>query len=168
MTDDFAPLRLAAEALAERVAAPERRKLARKLAGQLRRTQAARIGDQQNPDGSDFAPRKAQEPKPEPGRGGRARRKAGRIKRRAAKRAMFVRLKAAAFLRGSATPDEAAVGFGDRRATRIARVHQEGLVDQVNRGRDRPVYAYPARQLLGFTDAEREALAGAVLEHLRP
>ncbi|RYD88940.1 MAG: phage virion morphogenesis protein, partial [Sphingobacteriales bacterium] len=50
------------------------------------------------------------------------------------------------------------------RAARIAQVHQEGLVDQVDK--DGPSYRYPVRRLLGFTQAECEQIQQVVLDHL--
>lgn len=163
--DPFAPLDLAAEALAARVAPAGRRRLARQLAQALRLSQAARIAAQENPDGSAFAPRKPQAAKPERTPRGRLRRKKGRIRRKVARRAMFAKLRTAAFLRGRAEADGVAVGF-EGAAARIARVHQEGLVDQVNRGRPEPRVVYAARRVLGFSPREETTLAAAVLQHL--
>ena len=163
--DPFDALELAASALADRVAPGGRRRLARTLALGLRATQAARIGAQQNPDGSAFAPRKTQPAKLQRTASGRLRRKAGRVKREAAKRAMFVKLKGAAFLRASSDATGAAVGF-EGAAARIARVHQEGLDDRVYRSRPDPHVTYAVRRLLGLTLREDAALAAAVVTHL--
>ncbi|UOF16462.1 phage virion morphogenesis protein [Lysobacter capsici] len=125
----------------------QRRALARTIGGELRRGQIQRIRDQRNPDGSAYAPRKRDE--------------AGKIKRR--KAAMFQRITQARYLKIEASERGAAVGFLGRVA-RIARVHQEGLTDRVDR--DGPSVRYERRQLLGFTEAERQAIRDLLVEHL--
>ena len=124
-----------------------RRRLARSVGTALRRSQAQRIRDQRNPDGSDYAPRK--------------RAQAGQIKRRADR--MFQGLTKAKHLKVEASEQAVAVGFLGRVA-RIARVHQEGLSDRVTAGG--PTVRYERRELLGFTDAERQTIRDLLLEHL--
>jgi phage virion morphogenesis protein len=130
----------------------QRGRLTRRLATELRRSQSARIAAQQNPDGSGFEPRK-----PQP----RLRKKQGRIRRGA----LFQQMRTARYLKALSTPDEATVAIAGS-AARIARVHQYGLVDAVNR-RGLQV-RYPIRQILGFTEADRALIASTVLEHLTP
>jgi hypothetical protein len=48
---------------------------------------------------------------------------------------------------------------------RIARVHQEGLTDKVDKKRG-PEYDYPIRPLLGFTPTEKVLIRDALLRHL--
>lgn len=48
--------------------------------------------------------------------------------------------------------DGVAVGFGGRAAA-IAKIHQRGLLARV--APDGPLYDYPIRQLLGFSDDDR-------------
>jgi phage virion morphogenesis protein len=55
------------------------------------------------------------------------------------------------------------VGFVGQ-VERIARVHQYGLSDLAQLGG--PELQYPARQLLGFTEFDIEAVRNMVLEHL--
>lgn len=126
----------------------ERRKLARDLARELRRSQVQRITAQQNPDGSPFEPRKPQN-----------RKRAGSIRRRA----MFSKIRQAKHLKVFVTASSAEVGFIGPVA-RIARVHQLGLRDQVENGG--PYYQYPQRQLLGFSDADRRIVEDFLLKHL--
>lgn len=139
--------------------AQERRRLARAVAIDLRRSQAERIRDQRNPDGTPYEPRKRKDPP--------MREKAGRIKRRAAARAqpMFRHLRLTKHLQARWTEAEASVGFTGR-AARIARVHQDGLRDRVEPRPDAPEVVYPKRGLVGFTDADRERLLELVLAHL--
>lgn len=126
----------------------ERRGLARAIGQSLRRSQAKRIAAQQAPDGSAYEPRKPS----------KARSQQGQIRR-----TMFAKLRTARHLRLRTTEDEVAIGFLGRTA-RIARVHQEGLRDAVEPGG--PQYLYPARELLGLTDEERELIKDQMLEYL--
>lgn len=126
-----------------------RLKLAQTIGRDLRRTNQARIRAQTNPDGTPFEPRKRQ-PK---------RRKKGSIRRR-----MFQRLASAKHMKIRATSEGVMMGFFGR-AARIARVHHEGQMDQVLDGG--PTVKYPARKLLGFTDADREMIRGHLLESLK-
>jgi phage virion morphogenesis protein len=79
------------------------------------------------------------------------------------KRAMFLRLRTSKFLRTTASPTDLTVGFIGR-ASRIARVHQDGLTDQVAPGGKRVRYA--RRGLLGMTDADIDIVADSLLRHL--
>lgn len=126
----------------------ERRKLARDLARELRRSQVQRIAAQQNPDGSPFEPRKPQ-----------SRKRVGSVRRRA----MFSKIRQAKHLKVFVTANAAEVGFIGPVA-RIARVHQLGLRDRVER--DGPYYQYPQRQLLGFTDADRRLIEDFLFKYL--
>ena len=124
-----------------------RRRLARTVGTALRRSQVQRIREQRNPDGSAYAPRK--------------RAQAGQIKRRADR--MFQGLTKAKHFKVEASEHAVAVGFLGRVA-RIARVHQEGLSDRVTAGG--PTVRYERRELLGFTDAERQTILDCLIEHL--
>jgi len=127
-----------------------RRALARGIAAQLRASQSARITAQTNPDGSPFAPRKRQK---------YLRGRAGALK----KGPMFRKLRLARFLKVlEASGEQVAVGY-DGGVAPIARVHQEGLRDKVTKAANATVVQYPARRLLGFTRADEDALAAAVL-----
>ena len=123
-----------------------RRRLLRSLAGDLRRGQRQRIAAQRNPDGSAFEPRRPRQ------------RKAIRARGR-----MFIKIRQARHMRIAATADQARIGYGGRIA-RIARIHQEGLIDKISpRG---PLYRYPARKLLGATADDRAEAIDTVIEHL--
>lgn len=124
-----------------------RRTLARDMAKQLRERQQKRIAEQRNPDGSAYAPRAP-----------RLRRKQGRIKRQ-----MFAKLRQAKYLKARGTAEGAAVEFVGR-VSRIANVHQFGLRDRVEKGG--PEVAYPARELLGFTDDDLALIEEMVLDTL--
>lgn len=137
------------EGLAAGLDAPARRRLATRLGRELRASQSARIGRQEDPDGQAFAPR-SQPPY-------RLRRKVGAIKGK-----MFRKLRQASHLKASATADEIAIGFTGRDAD-IAATSQYGLRDKVGRG---IVARYPVRRLLGLTEAEKAGLLDQLIETL--
>lgn len=125
-----------------------RRQLAAEIAKALHRRQAQRIAAQQNPDGTPYEPRKPQ-----------MRRKQGHIRR-----TMFAKLRTTRFLKAASTPEAAVIRFADSVA-RIAAVHQGGLRDYVNRRRGLQI-DYPRRELLGFDEADIEAIREITTEHL--
>ncbi|WP_069337152.1 phage virion morphogenesis protein [Sphingobium yanoikuyae] len=158
MADDpFAPLELELGRILASIEPAARLRFARAVARRLRQSQAQRIAQQKNPDGSAFAPRKQK------GEGARDRR--GRIKRRVANRAMFRKLRQARWLRATATADEAVVGF-TAAAARISRVHQLGLRDRVSRKPGAPEVTYPQRILLGLTAEEEDAVMNMAMDLL--
>ncbi|GKS83212.1 phage virion morphogenesis protein [Acidovorax sp. SUPP1855] len=136
--------------LLARLSAPERRALTRTVARELRKSNAASMRDQQAPDGTAWTPRK-----------NKLRDQRGAIRAKA--QAMFVKMRAAKYLQARGTPDEAVVQFAGR-ADRIARVHHFGLRDRVKPGG--PEYDYPARPLLGITDAQMERVRDLLMQHL--
>lgn len=144
-----------AGALLAQLSPAGRRKAMLDIARDLRRSQQARIAAQKDPDGAGYAPRKSRVQKG----GKKLRGKRGRIKRAA----MFAKLRTARYLQLEATPAGLAIGFAGRVA-RVARVHQLGEVDRVAPGG--PEVRYPARVLLGFTDADRELIRDKLLEHV--
>lgn len=127
--------------------APQRRLLARAIAVELRRRQAARIAAQRNPDGSAYVPRKPQL----------------RHKRGGIRRAMFSRLRMARYLKAQADPNTAVVTFAGT-AQRIATVHHFGLRDRINK--NGLMAQYPARELLGLDAADIDAVTEMVVRHI--
>jgi phage virion morphogenesis protein len=127
--------------------APQRRLLARAIAAELRRRQAARIAAQRNPNGSAYAPRKPQL----------------RLKRGGIRRAMFSRLRMARYLKAQADPNTAVVTFAGT-AQRIATVHHFGLRDRVNK--NGLTVKYAARELLGLDDGDVGSITDLVLFHV--
>lgn len=125
----------------------ERRQLAREIAKQLRPSQQRRIAAQLNPDGSAFEKRKPQ-----------VRDQKGKIRR-----TMFSKLRTTKYLKTEAKPDAAVIGFVGE-VERIARVHQYGLRDRAQKGG--PEVQYPTRQLLGFTEADLDAVSDLTIKHL--
>lgn len=146
--DELAALETWSAPLLRRLDPGERRRLARTVGTALRRSQTQRIARQQNPDGSPYSRRKQQ-----------LRTKAGRIKRLK----MFVKLRQAKFFKVMASEKAVSVGFTGR-VGRIARVHQEGMMDAVRPGGPRT--RYEQRVLLGFNSADRELVQQLLIEHL--
>lgn len=125
----------------------ERRKLAMLIARKIRASQSQRITRQQNPDGSSYIPRK------------NLRKRKGKIKAK-----MFMKLKTAKFMKVESMPNGVSIGF-DQRISKIARVHQEGLIDNLKyNGRTFKV-RYAQRILLGFTNAEIEMAEDELLKY---
>lgn len=129
---------------------PRRRAAMVQVATYMRRSNAQRIAEQRNPDGSAYEPRKP-----------RLRAKKGSIRR-----TMFEKLRQAGRLKKSATAASAVLTIGGTSA-RIALVHQRGLRDKVDWRRPRsPVVKYPQRELLGFTGADIDAITDILLHHI--
>jgi len=137
-----------ASAQLARLAPAARRRLARKLALEVRRDQQKRIAAQHNPDGSAYIPRKP-----------RAVARSGQIRRKA----LFSKLRHARYLRIRTTANMAEIGFKGR-AARIARIHHYGLHDRV--AKNGPRIRYPRRELLGFTPELRAKIHNLLIEHL--
>ena len=126
----------------------ERRTLEMSIVRKLRASQRIRITKQQNPDGSSYTPRK------------NLRARKGKIKQK-----MFMKLKTAKFMKIEKIPDGVTIGF-DQRVSRLARIHQDGLIDTLKyNGRTFKV-RYAQRILLGFTDAEIEMFEHEALNFL--
>lgn len=76
---------------------------------------------------------------------------------------MFNLIKNATYMRIERTAQGVAVGFTNRVAF-IARVHQYGLRDKVDK--DGPTVKYASRELLGFTDTEMNMIENEVINYL--
>ncbi|QEW06359.1 phage virion morphogenesis protein [Nitrincola iocasae] len=132
--------------LIEKLAPAERKKLARSLATDLRRSTRERITAQRNPDGSAYAPRRGQA-------------KTGRVRRKA----MFQKLRTTKYLKSKYNAKGVSVGFFDRIA-KLARVHQFGLRDRI--ARRGPQVKYERRELLGFSTQDVNLINDGLIEHL--
>ncbi|MHA0964715.1 phage virion morphogenesis protein [Enterobacter ludwigii] len=125
-----------------------RRKLAGEIAKELRKSQQQRIKQQKAPDGSPYQARKRQP----------LRAKTGRIKR-----AMFQKLLASRYMKATGRENSAVVEFTGK-VQRIARVHQYGLKDRPNpHAKD---VQYPERQLLGFSQEDKQLVETLIIKHL--
>ena len=149
--DELNALESWAGALLSKLAPAARRSALREIALELQRSQRTRIAQQRNPGGSAYEKRK---PRPK-----RLRDKAGRVKRAA----MFAKLRQTRYMRAETDALGLAVGFAGRVA-RVARIHQFGGSDRV--APSGPEYKYPARVLLGFSDADREMIHDLLLKHI--
>jgi phage virion morphogenesis protein len=123
-----------------------RRKMAAKIAKQLRASQQQRIKRQQAPNGTPYASRR------QPVRG-----KKGRVKR-----AMFAKLRTNRYMQAKGSNDDAVVEFVGR-VQRMARVHQDGLKDRPTRYSKE--VRYDVRELLGFGEADRQIVEDVVISH---
>lgn len=123
-----------------------RRKMAAKIAKQLRASQQQRIKRQQAPNGTPYASRR------QPVRG-----KKGRVKR-----AMFAKLRTNRYMKAKGSNDDAVVEFVGR-VQRMARVHQDGLKDRPTRYSKE--VRYDVRELLGFGEADRQIVEDVVISH---
>ena len=153
MSKDLTSLAQWAGALLAKLSPAQRRVVSRKVAVDLRRSQAQRIARQRAPDGSNYAARK----KPK-----ELRNKTGRIQRQ--KSAMFNKLRTSKWLKVQSTEHEAHVGFA-KQVYYVARVHQYGMQDRIGRKQSR-LYSYPARPLLGFSEQDRAMIEESILKHL--
>lgn len=149
MADDLQQLEDWVAPLLARLDIKQRRQAARSVATVLRRSQRERIKAQTNPDGTPYAPRKPQ----------KWRDRQGGVRRKA----MFGKLRTAKWLKATARGDTAVVGFFGNVA-RIAKTHQFGLRDRVSR--EGVITEYPQRELLGFTEADRELIRDTLIDHL--
>jgi phage virion morphogenesis protein len=152
MTDDLSLVEDWAAHLLSQLQPRQRRELSKEIGRELRRSQQSRIAAQQNPDGTPYEARKPRKQKNFRGKKGRIR-----------KAAMFAKIRAAKWLKLEADGDGVALGFAGRVA-RLARIHQEGETDQVAPGG--PTYRYPVRELLGFTQEERDMIQDKILAHV--
>lgn len=125
-----------------------RKEMARNIAKRLRASQQQNIKRQQAPDGTPFAPRRAQP----------VRNKKGRVKHE-----MFKKLRTAKYMKAKASADDAVVEFTGK-VQRMARVHHYGLRDRPARGVKEVLYE--ARPLLGLNDADMHAIEMEIINRL--
>ncbi|MDF2496068.1 phage virion morphogenesis protein [Sphingomonas sp.] len=151
--NDLTQINDLAGALLARFAPASRRNLLGRIARDIRKSQADRIGRQLQPDGTRFEPRKAAATS--------SKRRKGKLRQKM----MFRKLRLAKFLKAGATPNEAWIGFAGRAAS-IASVHQHGLTDRPVRGAKKVRYAQ--RVLLGLTDGEQDRALDLLLDEISP
>ena len=152
MSNDLHALEAWAGALLAKLQPTQRRAINLKVAIDLRRSQVQRIKAQQGPDGTPYTARKKRK---------EFKGKKGRIKRQ--KAAMFAKIRTAKYLKVHADPGQLTVGFVGK-VMHVARVHHEGLTDSISK--KGPKYSYPARPLLGLSEAERTLIRDSLLRHL--
>lgn len=146
---ELAPLEDELDRLLIGVAGDARARLARAIATDLRRAQAARIRANVTPEGAPMVPRKPREgAAPKTGRAKPAR--------------MFQRATGTKHLRTKVTPAEILVGYAGA-AARVLRPHQLGLRDRVSSEPGSPEVTYPERPLIGLTPDDRRRVMEKVL-----
>lgn len=141
---DFTDIELRIARLIDQVTPAGRAALARRIAADMRKTNAKRIRDNIEPDGGSMVPRQPRR------QGKRLRDRIGPAALRGEK--MFARANGAKHLRAKATADGAQIGFAGSTA-RIMRIHQLGLRGKV--APDGPSVSYPAREVLGISADDR-------------
>ena len=146
--NDFKPFEDKLAGLIAALSPAGRRRMTVDIAKKLRQRQQQRIKSQKAPDGSPFAPRKRQP----------VRAKQGRIKRE-----MFAKLRTNRYMKASGNDSAAMVEFTVK-VQRIARVHQLGLKDKPSP--KSAAVEYPQRQLLGFTDDDRQLVESVIIDYL--
>ncbi|OOF60888.1 MULTISPECIES: phage virion morphogenesis protein [Rodentibacter] len=149
MKDNIQQVKLAFAELLKNISKPRRRLLYQQIGRELARNQRRRIKAQQNPDGSNYAPRK---PRKQFGK------KKGRIKRQL----MFRKLAMPAHMKLRYGQDEILLGFYGGDAV-IASVHQYGLQSSPSKHKAFKV-KYAQRELLGFNDEDIEMIKRFVIK----
>lgn len=145
---DFKPFDDKLSALIAALSPTARRRMAADIAKTLRTRQQRRIKTQKAPDGTPYAARKRQPVKAMKGR---------------VKREMFVKLRTSRFIKATGGNDAAVVEFTGK-VQRMVNVHQYGLKDRPG-PISKPVQ-YPARQLFGFSDDDRQVVEDAIVNLL--
>lgn len=154
---DFADIDARIARLIDQATPAARTTLAKRIAAYVRRVNARRIRDNVEADGGAMVPRKPRRP------GKSLRDRIGPAALRREK--MFAKASGAKFLRGKATADGARIGFSGAMA-RIMRVHQLGLRDKVDP--NGPTVAYPVREVVGLSDADRAGTLDLLADHFAP
>ena len=146
--NEFKPFDEKLNSLIAALSPASRRKLAGEIAKELRKSQQQRIKLQKAPDGSPYQARKRQP----------LRAKTGRIKR-----AMFQKLRTSRYMKANGRENSAVVEFNGK-VQRIAQIHQYGLKDRPNpHSRD---VQYAERQLLGFSQEDKQLVETLIIKHL--
>ena len=146
--NDFKPFEDKLAGLIAALSPAGRRRMTVDIAKKLRQRQQQRIKSQKAPDGSPFAPRKRPP----------VRAKQGRIKRE-----MFATLRTNRYMKATGNDNAAVVEFTGK-VQRIARVHQLGLKDKPSS--KSAAIEYPQRQLLGFTENDRQLVESVIIDYL--
>ncbi|WP_287806163.1 phage virion morphogenesis protein [Diaphorobacter sp.] len=154
---EFTALEAWAEGMLRKLQPAQQRRLLVDVARRLRTANAQRMRAQQDPEGQAWEPRKP------PGPALRSRRE--QLRQQAQQRQpMFAKLRQQKHLKAHAAGAAAVVEFASR-AQRIARVHHFGEEDAVNPGG--PRVRYPARELLGISEDDANALRDVLVDHFR-
>ncbi|WP_303820088.1 phage virion morphogenesis protein [Actinobacillus minor] len=148
MNNGIEQVKVAFAALLNNISKPRRRLLYQQIGRELARSQRRRIKAQQNPDGSAYAPRKRQ------------RKVKGKIKQKA----MFAKITQPSHLKLRYAQEGVSLGFYGGDAA-VADIHQFGREGKVQKHLNFKV-KYDQRELLGFTDEDREMIEDFVVKAL--
>lgn len=146
---ELTPLQTQLNNLISNLAPAKRTLLAREVGRNLAQSQRKRIALQQNPDGSSYIPRRVQ-----------SKNRKGKLKRKA----MFMKLRTARFMRLKTTANGVELGYQGNNAM-IAEVHQYGKESRVSRKANWKV-KYDQRELLGFSENDVQMVEDAVIAYL--
>ncbi|WP_400260291.1 phage virion morphogenesis protein [Moraxella sp. ATCC 23246] len=138
--------------MVENLSPAEIDKLKKRLAMKLRRSQSKRIGANQNPDGSSYAPRK-----PRTYRNGKPRKQV--------RSKMMKRIRLVANMWTEHTAD----GFyiePKNRVAGIAAVHHFGLSARIGGGKTVSHAQFPSRKLLGFSQEDRQMIQEELMDYI--
>ncbi len=150
---DFTALENWAGDMLRKLQPQQQRRLQLDIARQLRKSNAERMRAQTDPDGNRWEPRKA------PSNTLRSKRQQLRQQAKQ-RRPMFAKMRQARHLKARSQGNAAVVEIASR-AQRIARVHHFGQTDAVTPGG--PQYEYPARELIGISQADYDTLRDVLL-----
>ena len=145
---DLQQLETWCEDLLRKLEPAARRRLTLEVARQLRTANATRMKAQTDPDGNAWQRRKPQGDKL------RSQARADALRKKS-KRPMFEKLRRPRWLKAKGNGSSAVVEFAGK-AARIAAVHHNGETDEVKPGG--PTYQYPARPLLGISQADADLI----------
>lgn len=150
MSDDFTALDDYLAAQLSKLTPGRRRQIARRIGMELRKSNAKRIADNVQPDGTAMQPRKKRNLK-----AGKDAIKKGR---------MFRKLRLARSFRVNPSADGVSVGF-EGIVAHTARAHHYGLYDFVGRtDAGKAVRGkYPRRELIGFSPEDRAMVPDIIL-----
>lgn len=146
MSEAIEQVKTAFDHLLNNVSKPRRRLMYQQIGRELARSQRRRIKAQQNPDGTAYEPRKTPKKKVK-----------GKIK----SGKMFNNITQPRFMRLRLENEGISLGYEDGNAV-IARIHQEGLTSRVRKDWHLKV-KYASRELLGFTDEDKQMIEDYVV-----
>lgn len=149
MSEPIEQVKTAFDHLLNNISKPRRRLMYQQIGRELARSQRRRIKAQQNPDGSAYEPRK------KPKKGVKSKIKSGK---------MFDKITQPRFMRLRLESEGVSLGYEGGDAV-IARIHQQGLIGRVRKDWDLKV-KYASRELLGFTDEDRQMVEDYVIRAL--
>lgn len=144
--DDLQLLMARFDSVLQRLGSSGRRVMARQIATELRKSNAARIRANIQPDGTPMAARSNKKP--------------GKIKRRL----MFKKLHRLQHLKAIADANAATLTFSGSQTQKIASIHHYGARGKVNK--NGLIAKYPKRELLGINSQDAANITKIVTDYL--